>query len=403
MSLSRLRQREKSKHVARDGVGTTMRGFIELSRRCCVEGQRKLFSCTGPLCIGTRNLSWKRMMEVWGRKSQREGGTGRVKFVARHRDSKSESEEQNGNMGTKNDKKRGIDRDNDERQFQARIPRPNDQKQENMNAIISPRDIEQRLASEQTTLKNSTAREEKLVVQRVTALETGTDAEVDAIEKQLSEAQQTIDRCNERIALLDSRLAEAQEQERNGRLDEIAAKANEARLEGEKLIREYAKHAKQVATVLRRIESFDETISECNVVLERAGRAQVPSSNQIRHSAVGRFTREVTKRISVQDSRHPLYGKADVVRSGEHWFDRNTRSIIDDVEVVVIEKKSTDGDIPPALYEVVLLPAADARPAATVDADFKVKAAKHEPIYEWKFANYQPPISHHSFARTNHG
>ena len=230
--------------------------------------------------------------------------------------------------------------------------------------------IAKRIIAEQERLAAEEKIEASLTVERKRLLTAGTDAETDECERRIDASRSAQVRILERVDLLTAQLQEANQVERAARLDAIAARAETARLEGEKLIRtDYPKLASQLGTLLKRLLLIDTAIKRENRTLHRAGREPVPASNYIRCTPPKYI--DFLKTISVHpaDPRHSLHAYAVPSRRthgrDEHavWVDsRDSTKVIERENIQVQTQERIGGDYPNPLYEVIALPPADPRP-----------------------------------------
>jgi hypothetical protein len=261
------------------------------------------------------------------------------------------------------------------------------------NITPTTADIEKRIADERNRLNAELSLQGRLQAQRMPALESGDDAALDVIEANLAGCLDRQSRIEERIELLTARLEQSKTQDESTRLDDIAASADRARIEGEKLITgDYVKHAKALAAVLHRLAAAEATIESCNLALTRAGRPQIPPANTVRCTPPERINLMATKRVEPYDAEHPLHEHAQRDRGG--WFDSVTKERIGAVEIAITKIVHVDGYQPEPLHRVVQLPSADARPAShVVDGRVTTDCKAIEPIYKHELIDWQRPMT----------
>ncbi|MBA8888900.1 hypothetical protein FHW12_003136 [Dokdonella fugitiva] len=195
--------------------------------------------------------------------------------------------------------------------------------------------------------------------QRLAPLEAGDDEALDRVEAQINACNDRQSRIQERLEILERRLTEATERERQQDLDAVAARGHRARVLGEQIIAEYGKRAPELAALIERLAACDQIVNEANTILSRANRDSdlIPSPNAIRCRPRRRWTETVRKTVGPSDRGHPAYGleytrarHSPTVHVGREAFDLFVEA---DVEV-----EMTDcGDRPDPLQDAVVLPA----------------------------------------------
>jgi hypothetical protein len=205
--------------------------------------------------------------------------------------------------------------------------------------------------------------------QRLAPLEAGDDEALDRVEAQINACNDRQARSQERLEILERRLIEATERERQQDLDAVAARADRARILGEMLIAEYARHAPKLAELIERLAACDQIIEEANGILSRANRDKdmVPSPNAIRCRPRRRWTEIVRKEVGPRDPGHPLFGKQYYQTPASHpvqkVYDANDRTEYDVFVEADVEVEMTDcGDRPDALQDAIVLPAVGPAP-----------------------------------------
>jgi hypothetical protein len=240
-----------------------------------------------------------------------------------------------------------------------------------MNAITSEStrlptaaDIEQRIRDERNRRLGEQNLEVDLNKQRLAPLEQGDDVALDRIEEQIGQCQDRQSRIQERLEILEKRLASALANDQGAHLDTVAARAQRAREAGERAIKvDYPKAARTLAAVLHRIAAADGLIARANAELERGGREQVPDSNSIRCTPIQRITSTRRETVGLRDPRHPLHGLVGFSDSGQSAFRLDNKQSVELTAEVEIENTATvGGHFPQPLYSVVALPTAEAEP-----------------------------------------
>lgn len=236
--------------------------------------------------------------------------------------------------------------------------------------------IHQRILAEQQKLHVEEKSERDLTTKRIALLTEGSDAEVDGCELAIDQSRTAQLRSLERIELLAEQLRQANRAAETQRLDVIAAGAERARIEGEKIIRtEYVKAANALAAVLAKLKEKDEVIDAANPVLEKHKRPAIASPNSIRCRSAEQFEWTERKLVTAGDPAHPRFANAERVPNTGNlppvYRDRTTRELIQPVEAEVHHSTYVPGDYAEALYKTVTLPAATPAPRAYVHANGK--------------------------------
>jgi hypothetical protein len=220
-------------------------------------------------------------------------------------------------------------------------------------------DIEQQITQARAAIAKSQATNAALTHQRATALEAGNDGEVDRIEISMKINDTAITRGRDRIAILEQRLGEAKQQERESALDALTADSDKARVEGESLIREYAKHAAAIAPIMLKLKSIDGQITESNRQLQSAGRDPVNTPNAIRCRPFSSGTRTVRRTVGVGEPDHPMHKLHTFDRNGNCRHRETGEPIEQFGEFDIIEKTHDRGVYADPLYDAVQLPSVE--------------------------------------------
>lgn len=221
--------------------------------------------------------------------------------------------------------------------------------------------IAARIAVDRAKIAAEEAAEVNLAADRKRLLTEGSEAELDGVELAIDASRSAQVRMLERIDLLESQLAEAKEQEVAADLDAIAEAANAARAHGERLIRQrYAKEAAALAATLREIQIADALVAQCNDRLNRAGRAAIPTSNQIRCIAQTKVDHIERRTVAPHDPAHPQHADVHWVTSDRtkspRAVSKTTQLPIDMVEIDVTVSRTVPGHQPYPITDVVQLP-----------------------------------------------
>jgi len=223
--------------------------------------------------------------------------------------------------------------------------------------------IAARIAVDRAKIAAEEAAEVNLAADRKRLLTEGSEAELDGVELAIDASRSAQVRMLERIDLLESQLAEAKEQEASADLDAIAEAANAARLHGEQLIRQrYAKESAALAKTLRELQIADALVMQCNDRLTRAGRAAIPTSNQIRCTAATQVESTSRRTVSPHESDHPQHGDVHYVVSDRSKAPRavskTTQLPILPIEIDVTVTRAIPGRQPYPVTDEVSLPGA---------------------------------------------
>lgn len=197
-----------------------------------------------------------------------------------------------------------------------------------------------RIADERQRLLAEQNLESELTSQRLAPLEAGDDEALDRVEQNLNACRDRQLRVQERLELLESRLAEARESEACTYLDRIALRAERARELGQELIqKDYAKQAAALARTLTKLASLDAVIADANTHLRDAGRDPITNSNFCRSFPGREVVRTVHKTVGISHPAHPGHGIG--VRhwgTDEHTLNNGNRvKNLADVEIVETE------------------------------------------------------------------
>lgn len=231
-------------------------------------------------------------------------------------------------------------------------------------ASLSSADVQARIDEERRRLLIEQNLEHDLTGQRIAPLEAGDDAALDRVEAQINQCRDRQFRIQERLEILERRLADSQEREAGINLDVIADRANRARELGERLIRtEYAKHARALAAVLQKVAAVDALIVQSNAELHAAGRQTIRESNAIRCTPSQWVEFVERKTIHVNDPRHPLHGLVQSSMSGRSYCRIDTKAPVDSTTELDIEGRDLiGGQYPHPLYAEINLPTIDSMP-----------------------------------------
>ena len=220
-----------------------------------------------------------------------------------------------------------------------------------------------RIAAERAKLAAEEMNEAALGNERTALLTSGSDDETDAVELAIDKSRSAQLRSVERIALLEKHFTSAKEQEVAADLDTIADTANAARVHGEQLIRQrYAKEAGMLAKTLRELQVADALVAQCNDRLTRAGRAAIPTSNQIRCTAPTQVESTSRRTVSPHESDHPQHSDVHYVVSDQSKAPRavskTTQLPILPAEIDVTVTRAIPGRQPYPVTDDVSLPGA---------------------------------------------
>jgi hypothetical protein len=178
---------------------------------------------------------------------------------------------------------------------------------------LSSTELDERIRAEGQRLLIEQNLEQGLAQQRLAPLEAGDDAALDRIEQQINECRDRQIRIQERVDLLNRRVEEARQRERDAELDHVVAVANRAREIGERLITEdYAEHAAVLVEVLGKLAAINALIDAANQRTTGTDRKNVAKPNLIRCHPGREWTEKETVRVGIHDRDHPHYGKAEL-------------------------------------------------------------------------------------------
>ena len=223
--------------------------------------------------------------------------------------------------------------------------------------------IAARIAVDRAKIAAEEAAEVNLAADRKRLLTEGSEAELDGVELAIDASRSAQVRMLERNDLLESQHAQALEKERDADLDNIAETANAARVHGEQLIRQrYAKEALALAKTLRELQIADALVMQCNDRLTRAGRAAIPTSNQIRCTAATQVESTSRRTVSPHESDHPQHNDVHYVVSDRSKAPRavskTTQLPILPIEIDVTVTRAIPGRQPYPVTDEVSLPGA---------------------------------------------
>jgi hypothetical protein len=224
----------------------------------------------------------------------------------------------------------------------------------------SPSELETRIADERRRLLMEQNLQVNLEGQRLAPLEAGDDEALDRVEVQINQCCDRQARIQERIEILERRLVEAQEREREHQLDALAARADRARILGEAAIGEYGRQANALVPLLRRLCAIEKFVEQTNQQLIAAGREAIHSPNAIRCRVPRRFDRTITKRVGIGEREHPHFGQM-LSRSngGDVAYLEGGGQCPTFMEVQVVEHVHETGEWPEPIHEATFLPGID--------------------------------------------
>ncbi len=156
-----------------------------------------------------------------------------------------------------------------------------------MDMTAATPNIEARIAAERKRLFDEQALQVELEKQRLIPLEVGNDDVLDEIELKIAKSIERAERIQERIALLERRLAESKKVDENARLDEIAAAAQRAHDRATSLLKRYAKPAREIAALLAKVKTSENEITAANFELTAAKRPTIDSADAKRFPVYG--------------------------------------------------------------------------------------------------------------------
>jgi hypothetical protein len=130
-------------------------------------------------------------------------------------------------------------------------------------------DVDQRILSAQAALADNRTKLEQLEAKRRTLLLEGTEAEIVAVEKDISSVRLGIERLEERLKALPEERERLVKLEHERELEALRQRAERARHLGEQLITgEYADCARKMIAVLSKLAAIDVFIDNANSQLE---------------------------------------------------------------------------------------------------------------------------------------
>lgn len=223
--------------------------------------------------------------------------------------------------------------------------------------------IAARIAVDRAKIAAEEAAEVNLAADRKRLLTEGSEAELDGVELAIDASRSAQVRMLERNDLLESQHAQALEKERDAELDAIAKTANAARVHGEQLIqRRYLKEAATLAKTLRELQVADALVAQCNDRLTRAGRAAIPTSNQIRCTAATQVESTSRRTVSPHDSDHPQHVDVHYITcdrsKAPRAVSKTTQLPILPIEIDVTVTRAIPGRQPYPVTDEVSLPGA---------------------------------------------
>ena len=230
---------------------------------------------------------------------------------------------------------------------------------------MSVKDIEDKIASERTAIAKAQSRNAELTHSRTVALEAGDDGQVDCIETDIRINEVAVIRGRDRIVILERRLEEAKQADRESQLDALAAQTDQLRIDGETLMGQYREHAAAIAPMMLKLKQIDERMRTANSELKAAGRNAINGPNAIRCRPSSSAERVVRRRLGIGQSEHPLHSVARFDANGNCRHRETGEPIEQFGEFDVVERTFDPGFNSDPLYVAVQLPR-----IATSDADF---------------------------------
>ncbi len=227
--------------------------------------------------------------------------------------------------------------------------------------------IEGRIRAEQQRLLIEQNIERDLEGQRLAPLEAGDDDALDQIEAGINASRDRQLRIQERIELLERRLADAQDREADRYIDQLREQADAERERGLRLIRsDYVRQARALAKTLHELALIDRRITEVNREISAAGRDDlVDSPNETRNRPTEYETVTVRRRVGIGQPEHPGHNKRRPVSSDGHLMDNprsptvhfaDGTSMPRYMEVDVPERQCIEGVRQGPLWDVIRLP-----------------------------------------------
>lgn len=182
---------------------------------------------------------------------------------------------------------------------------------------------------------------------------------LESVDEEIYASKNEIARSRERIELLETQLTIERTAAMDAELDKLAAKAEQARKEGEQIIRDYRSEAAVIGSMLSKLKHIDEQITLANKALAAAGRASIASPNAARCKPAVNGTKTVRRRLGVGNQEHPLHKVATFDANGQARH-RETGAYIETFgEFDVSTPYSEPGYYPAPLQDEVKLPRVD--------------------------------------------
>jgi len=233
-------------------------------------------------------------------------------------------------------------------------------KEEPLPVPIGPvaESIAARIASKGEQLTTEEANERDVIAQRKAILADADDATIDELENKIGASRSKQLRIIEQIDVLRVQLREANEIALSAELDALAARADQARIIGERAIAEYAKLAASIVPVLKKLSAAEQFVQQVNVRLHKAGRTTtIASPNLIRCRLPRQFDRTVRKRVGIGQAEHPHHNEyKSRSGNGEVAYLANGGSCPTFMEVDVVEHVRERGEYPTPIHEATHLP-----------------------------------------------
>jgi hypothetical protein len=217
--------------------------------------------------------------------------------------------------------------------------------------------IADRITAERARLSAEEATERELIARRKAILTDADDATIDEVELKIGSSRSKQLRLIERIDVLGQQLVAANKAAESASLDALAAKAGQARIVGESLIREYAKAAAPLVGILQKLAAVEELISRSNERLYHAGRPAIESPNAIRCRPAKEYDRTVTKRVGINQPEHPHFGQQrSRSNDGMTSYLKDGGQCPTFMDVDVTERVHERAERPEPIHEVTHLP-----------------------------------------------
>jgi hypothetical protein len=225
--------------------------------------------------------------------------------------------------------------------------------------------IAARIAAERERLAAEEANERELIDRCKAIIADADDATLDELELKIGSSRSRQLRLIARVDALIPQLIAANEAAQAVELDALRARADQARILGESLIREFAKLAKPLIPLLRKSYAIEAFIEESNQRLVAAGREAIASPNAIRCRQGQTFNRTSKRVVGIGEPLHPHH--ADVSPAylgfGGDLVRLNDGSTCERfMEIDVVEPELVHADYPDPLHLATYLPGI--RPAA---------------------------------------